>query len=156
MFHMKFFQSAANAYKDDLENIGNVTEVSIKGEREEIIKITLDPSLLQKHSLNISDVYTALQSYNNIVPAGILTDQDADFSVKIPGLYKNYRQIEELPINASNFTLKLKDIANVKETYDRSKDTVIVNGKVALSLEVSRKSGTNILDTYVEVKGTSR
>ena len=146
-------QSAANAYKDDLENIGNVTEVSIKGEREEIIKITLDPSLLQKHNLNISDVYTALQSYNNIVPAGILTDQNADFSVKIPGLYKNYRQIEDLPINAkSNFTLKLKDIANVKRTYDRSKDTVIVNGKPALSLEVSRKSGTNILDTYVEVK----
>ena len=44
-------QSAANAYKDDLENIGNVTEVSIKGEREEIIKITLDPSLLQKHPI---------------------------------------------------------------------------------------------------------
>ena len=146
-------QNAANAYKDNLEAIGNVTEVSIKGEREEIIKITLEPSLLQKHKLNISDVYNALQSYNNIVPAGVLTDQNADFSVKIPGLYKDYRQIKELPINAkSNFTLKLKDIADIKRTYDRSKDTVIVNGKSALSLEVSRKSGTNILDTYVKVK----
>ena len=29
---------------------------------------------------------------------------------------------------------------------------MIVNGNAALSLEVSRKSGTNILDTYIDVK----
>ncbi|MDC3085923.1 efflux RND transporter permease subunit, partial [Pelagibacteraceae bacterium] len=144
---------AANSYKDSLEKIGNVTEVDIKGEREEIIKITLDPTLLQKYKINISDVYNALKSYNNIVPAGALTDDNADFSVKIPGLYQNYRQIKNLPINANdNFTLSLGDIAEVKRSYDRSKNTVIVNGQPALSLEVSRKSGTNVLDTYKFVK----
>ena len=47
-------QNAANSYKDALELIDNVTEVEIKGEREEIIKITLNPSLLQKYGINIS------------------------------------------------------------------------------------------------------
>ena len=75
-------QNAANSYKDALELIDNVTEVEIKGEREEIIKITLNPSLLQKYGLNISDVYYALKAYNNIIPAGVLSDQNADFSVK--------------------------------------------------------------------------
>ena len=144
---------AADAYRDSLEKIGNVTEVDIKGEREEIIKITLDPNMLQKYKINISDVYNALQSYNNIVPAGVLTDENADFSVKIPGLYQNYRQIRDLPIQAeNNFTLSLGDIAEVKRSYDKSKNTVIVNGQPALSLEVSRKSGTNVLDTYKDVK----
>ena len=103
--------------------------------------------------INFTHIYNALKSYNNIVPAGALTDDNADFSVKIPGLYQNYRQIKNLPINANdNFTLSLGDIAEVKRSYDRSKNTVIVNGQPALSLEVSRKSGTNVLDTYKSVK----
>ena len=146
-------QNAANSYKDALELIDNVTEVEIKGEREEIIKITLNPSLLQKYGLNISDVYYALKAYNNIIPAGVLSDQNADFSVKIPGLYENYREISNLPLNAkNNFALTLSDVAEIKRAYDKKKNTVIVNGNAALSLEVSRKSGTNILDTYIDVK----
>ena len=146
-------QNAANSYKDALELIDNVTEVEIKGEREEIIKITLNPSLLQKYGINISDVYYALKAYNNIIPAGVLSDQNADFSVKIPGLYENYREISNLPLNAkNNFALTLSDVAEIKRAYDKKKNTVIVNGNAALSLEVSRKSGTNILDTYIDVK----
>ena len=80
-------QNAASSYKDSLELIDNVTEVDIKGEREEIIKITLNPSLLQKYGLNIADVYHALKAYNNIIPECVLSDENGDFSVKIPGLY---------------------------------------------------------------------
>ena len=109
--------------------------------------------MLQKYGLNIADVYHALKAYNNIIPAGVLSDENADFSVKIPGLYENYRQIGNLPLNAkNNFALTLSDVAEIKRAYDKKKNTVIVNGNSALSLEVSRKSGTNILDTYLKEK----
>ena len=86
-------EKTANAYKDQLEKINNVTEVDIVGKRDEIVKVTLDPSLLRKYELDVADVYGALRKYNNIVPAGTLVSDDANYSIKIPGLYENYREI---------------------------------------------------------------
>ena len=149
----EILQQTANLYKEILEQIDNVTEVEIVGKQEEIIKITLNPSLLETYQINVSDIFQALKSYNNIIPVGMLSDKNADFSVKIPGLYKNYRDIEQLPIKAqNNFTLVLGDIAKIKRTYDKKKNFVIVNGQPALNLNVSRKSGTNLIETYEAVK----
>ncbi len=149
----EILQKSANAYKDLLEQINNVTEVNIVGEREEIVKVTLNPSLLKKYQINISDIFQSFKLYNNIIPAGVLSDENADFSIKIPGLYQNYREIEQLPIAAKdNFTLLLNDVAEIKRTYDKKESMVVVNGKPALSMEVSRKGGTNIIETYAAVK----
>ena len=41
-------QNAANSYKDEFEKIDNVTDIEIKGEREEIIKINLNASAIAK------------------------------------------------------------------------------------------------------------
>ena len=124
-------------------------QVDIVGKRDEIVKVTLDPSLLRKYELDVADVYGALRKYNNIVPAGTLVSDDANYSIKIPGLYENYREIGELPIKMDKgFILKLDDITEIKRTYDDKKNIVIVNGKTALNMQISRKAGTNIIDTY--------
>ena len=150
-------EKTANAYKDQLEKINNVTEVDIVGKRDEIVKVTLDPSLLRKYELDVADVYGALRKYNNIVPAGTLVSDDANYSIKIPGLYENYREIGELPIKMDKgFILKLDDISEIKRTYDDKKNIVIVNGKTALNMQISRKAGTNIIDTYNSVKKVLR
>ena len=118
-----------------------------------MVKVTLDPSLLQKYGVNISDIYQSFKTYNNIVPAGVLSDENANFSVKVPGLYQSYRDLKELPITSkNNFTLKLSDVAEVKRTYGKRKNMVVVNGNPALSMEVSRSGGTNIIETYDDVK----
>ncbi len=149
----EILQRVANSYKEELEQIPNVTEVNIVGEREEMVKVTLDPSLLKKYGVNISDIYQSFKTYNNIVPAGVLSDENANFSVKIPGLYQSYRDLKELPITSkNNFTLKLSDVAEVKRTYGKRKNMVVVNGNPALSMEVSRSGGTNIIETYDDVK----
>ena len=149
----EILQRVANSYKEELEQIPNVTEVNIVGEREEMVRVTLDPSLLKKYGINISDIYQSFKTYNNIVPAGVLSDENADFSVKIPGLYQNYRDLEELPITSKDdFTLKLSDVAEVKRTFGKRKNMVVVNGNPALSMEVSRSGGTNIIETYDDVK----
>ena len=149
----EILQKVANSYKEQLELIPNVTEVNIVGEREEMVKVTLSPSLLKKHKINISDIYQSLKTYNNIIPSGALTDENANFSVKIPGLYQSYRDLKDLPITSNdNFTLKLSDVAEIKRTYGKRKSMVIVNGNPALSMEVSRSGGTNIIETYDDVK----
>jgi|TARA_A100001011_G_scaffold80115_1_gene83112 multidrug efflux pump len=149
----KVLNSTAEAYKEKFELINNVTEVEIRGGREDQIKITVIPELLKKHSVNLDEIINALRSYNNLVPAGTLSDSNAEFSVKVPSLYESYNDLEKLPIRSiNNFILTLGDVALVKRSFNKTEEYVTVNGKSALNINISRKSGTNVLDTYDAVK----
>ena len=149
----KVLNSTAEAYKEKFELINNVTEVEIRGGREDLIKITVVPELLKRHNINLDEIISALKSYNNLVPAGRLSDANAEFSVKVPSLYENYSDLEKLPLRSiDNFILTLGDVALVKRSFNETEEYVTVNGKAALNINISRKSGTNVLDTYDAVK----
>ena len=90
----RILHNVAEEYKSQFETIPNVTEVEINGAKEEIVKITVDPGLLEKHKVNIIEIVNALKSFNNLVPAGILADDNADFSIKVPGLYEDYEELK--------------------------------------------------------------
>ena len=98
----RILHNVAEEYKSQFETIPNVTEVEINGAKEEIVKITVDPGLLEKNKVNIIEIVNALKSFNNLVPAGILADDNADFSIKVPGLYEDYEELKYLPIRSIN------------------------------------------------------
>lgn len=149
----KILHSTAEEYKKQFETIKNVTEVEINGSKEEVIKITVNPALLEKHKVNISEIINALKSYNNLVPAGILADSNADFSIKVPGLYEDYAELNYLPIKTiNNFVLKLNDVADIERSFLKRKEYVKVNGYEAFSISIARKPGTNVLDSYDSVR----
>jgi|TARA_B110000967_G_scaffold14186_1_gene13612 multidrug efflux pump len=149
----KVLNATAEKFKEQFEAIGNVIEVDINGGKEEIIKITVIPELLEKYKINIDEIIKSLRSYNSLAPVGVLSDENAKFSVKIPGLYENYEELKALPIRStSNFILRLDDIATIERTFLKRKEFVKVNGQEAISISITRKSGTNILDSYASVK----
>ena len=75
-------------------------------------------------------MYSILLKYNNLISAGKITNNNSDYSVKIKSLYKSATELRRLPIKSStNKTIYLSDIANVKQTFDKNKDYVNINGK---------------------------
>ena len=149
----RILHNVAEEYKSQFETIPNVTEVEINGAKEEIVKITVDPGLLEKHKVNIIEIVNALKSFNNLVPAGILADDNADFSIKVPGLYEDYEELKYLPIRSiNNFVLELKDVAKIERSFLERKEYVKVNGYQALGMDVARKPGTNVLASYESVR----
>ena len=149
----RILHNVAEEYKSQFETIPNVTEVEINGAKEEIVKITVDPGLLEKHRVNIIEIVNALKSFNNLVPAGILADDNADFSIKVPGLYEDYEELKYLPIRSiNNFVLELKDVAKIERSFLERKEYVKVNGYQALGMDVARKPGTNVLASYESVR----
>ena len=149
----KILNSTALAYKEQFEAIKNVLEVEITGGKEEIIRVVVIPELLDKYKVNLNEIVNALKSYNNLIPAGVLSDENADFSIKVPSLYESHEELKDLPIRSTDgFTLYLDDVSNISRTFEKSDEFVIVNGKPALSIKIYRKAGTNVLDSYVAVK----
>ena len=77
------------------------------------------------------------------------------YAIKVPSMISNLEELLNFPIKASTEgILKLKDIASVRATMKDSETIARVNGKPAVVLEVTKRTGANIINTVSAVKKT--
>ena len=93
---------------------------------------------MEKYGLGINNVLESFKKYNNLISAGKITNNNSDYSVKIKSLYKSAAELNRLPIkSSSNKTIYLSDIASVKQTFDKNKDYVNINGNPGILLQIN-------------------
>ena len=143
----------ADDLKDSIESIPSVLEVDIGGDREEQAEIIIDPSVIDGYRLSMSGVNSFFAQSNSLVAAGALNTDEGRFQIKVPGLLETVDDIVNLPIKAEgDSVIRLKDIASGRFNYEDSEGYARVNSKKAITLEVSKRSGENLIDTVDEVK----
>lgn len=147
------FVRAARDLKDKIETIPEVLKVEKTGLREEVVEITIKPSALEIYHLDISEVERIVSLNNFLIQAGSLKTTDAQFSLKVSGMFETTQDIENLPIKVDGQKLLLlKDIATVKETFKDYENIARVNGEKAVVLEISKRAGKNIIETIETVR----
>lgn len=148
------FLNISRNLRDKIEIIPEVLSAKINGIREEVIEINIKPSDLEIHNLDISDIEKNINLSNFLIQAGKLKTIGAEFSLKVSGMLENIDQIRNLPIKISKDggVLRLKDIANVKETFKDYETIARVNGERAVVIEVSKRAGKNIIETIDSVR----
>src|SRR5262249_40217186 len=77
------------------------------------------------------------------------------FAVKVPSLFEKPQDILQIPIvSSSKATVTLLDIAQVKPTFKDATSVTRVNGRPAMTIEVSKRTGANLIETVDAVKAT--
>ena len=90
---------------------------------------------------------------NQLVAAGALDSGRGRFSIKVPGLFENVYEVLDLPIKtAGERVVTFRDIGLARRTFKDPTGYARVNGQPAVALEVSKRIGTNIIDTIAEVR----
>ncbi len=146
------FLKIAKRLQDDLEAIPSVLEVDIAGEREETVDIIIDPIMLESYGLT-SEIIANIATNNRLIAAGAMNSLRGSYQVKVPGLLEDLTDILNLPIKISgDATIKLSDIATVQKGFKDSTGFARVNGQPALVLEVSKRTGENIIETIEKVR----
>jgi multidrug efflux pump len=88
-----------------------------------------------------------------LIAAGALDSGQGRFNVKVPGVFEKTEDILNLPIKVDErHVVTLKDIALINRTFKDVTTFARVNGKPALSLEISKRIGTNIIETIEKVR----
>lgn len=150
---LRTLRQYAEDLQEKIEAISEVLEANISGIEEEVVEIEIEPKDIDTYNLSLSQLESIFQGNNRLVAAGILRTKTGDFALKVPGLIETYRDFLEFPIMASgDRVLKVQDIARVKRTFKDPESIVRVNGKSALSLEVVKRKGENIIETVAKVK----
>lgn len=138
--------------KSKIESVKNVLEVKLIGNKKDIIEITVHPSFFEKYKIG-QEISQISEMNNNLIPAGFYSNQNASFSVNIESLVKSIDDVKEIPIISKDGSfIKLKDIGRIKKSYLDPEYKAKFNGKPAVVLEISKRYGTNIIETIESVK----
>ena len=138
---------------DVIETHPNVLTAELNGVPEDLIEAIVEKSKLESYGISMNQLYQAVANNNRVIPAGSQDTGKGRFSVNVPSVFASLEDIERLPIKVSgNSVVTLRDVANVSLTYKDRGGYSRINGKQSLSIDVTKRIGTNIIDTVAEVK----
>lgn len=143
----------ANELQDSIEGISSVLEAKIVGDRDEMVEILIDPVKVESYGLTIRETTAVMNNSNLLVAAGAQDTGRGRFSVKVPGLFENVTDIMSMPVKVDgDAVVRLGDIAEIRRTFKDPQSFARVNGRPAVALEVSKRTGENIIETIEAVR----
>jgi len=145
----------ARSVKTAIEQTPGVLSAELRGARDEAVDVIVEPMLLKSYGVSLDDLVRSIGAGNSLVAAGALEGDSGRFAVKVPALIERPEDVLKLPIAASSgATVTLGDVAEVRPTFKDAVSITRVNGKSAVSIEVTKRTGANIVETVDAVKQT--
>ncbi len=146
-------QKLADELQDEIEGIPSVLEAKIGGKRQEQVDVIIDVRSLEGYNLKLDEIINIVNQNNKMVSAGEQDTGDGSFSIKVPGLYEDLNDVLETPIKTQgDAVIRFKDVTTVNKTFEDRVNYARVGGKPAVTIEVSKRVGENLIDTVNEVK----
>ncbi|WP_298441533.1 efflux RND transporter permease subunit [uncultured Ferrimonas sp.] len=143
----------ARRFQDSFEALPQVLEVEIGGDRDELLEIIVDPLLLESYQLSVGDIVTLVSRSNRLVPAGTMDTGEGRFAVKLPSVFENITDVLSLPVKVQgDQVITIGDLATVRRGFKDPNSFARLNQQPALSLEVKKRPGKNIIETVQQVR----
>jgi multidrug efflux pump len=143
----------ARKLRDRIEAIPGVLDAEVGGDREELLEVIVDPAALDSYNLSFTDLVNYVSRNNRLVAAGALDTGQGRFSVKVPGVVEDLEDLLTMPIKTDNLqTVTFQDVATVRRTYKDPDGYARLDGNSAIALEISKRSGSNIIEVVDAVK----
>lgn len=139
--------------KRELESLSGVGQVLLVGARPRQVNVWIDPDLLAKYRLTVSDVERALRRENVELPSGRVEQGERQLTLRTLGRVKSMDDLGAVTIAArGDYAVRLSDVGRVEDGTAEA-DSGGFRGKNATVLLLVRKqSGTNTVEVVNKVK----
>jgi multidrug efflux pump len=143
----------ANQMQTEIEGLSGVLEVDIGGQRFEFLEVLIDPTVFQTYNLSFDELIGQIQRNNMLIAAGAIETGSGRIVLKVPGLIENLEDVMAMPVKVrGNAVVTFGDVATIRRTFEDPSSFARINGQPALALEITKRSGANIIDTVAEVQ----
>ncbi|SDX42126.1 efflux RND transporter permease subunit [Litoreibacter albidus] len=140
---------AEGAIYDRLSLIDGISEVTVRGNRANEFRVTLNiPSLLSR-GLTVFDVTDALNDLRDDTPLGSLESTSQTLALRVGNAEVTAQSIGQISINAQT---RVADVAFVQLVPEDSDVSSRVNGQTAIGIDISRQSAGNTLEISKDVR----
>ncbi len=144
-FDMRELRWAARELRNRLNAAPLIARIDLYGIQNERVWLEMDPALLSQFGLTPSQVVSALQSQNIILPGGSVRAEGLNIGIEPSGNFEDVEQIRDVAIEAPTGLVYVRDLVTVTRGYvDPPERPVLYNGKPAVVLGISMIPGSNI------------
>ena len=130
-----------------LENVKDVSRVSIYGGAEKQIQILFNPAALAERKITLSQVRRAIVNRNRDTSGGEIESGKRRYLLRTIGRFDDVDQLKSLIIaRYGDRVIRLKDVAEISLHHFEIWQKAYVNGKPAILLAVQRESGSSVIE----------
>ncbi|APG49403.1 efflux RND transporter permease subunit [Phaeobacter porticola] len=143
----------ARQLKDRLEAVSGILEVDIGGGRSDLLEVLIDPVAFVTYGLSFETLVGQINRNNAMIAAGAIDGAAGRFVLKVPGLISGPGDLMRMPVKVQDGTVvTLGDIAVVRRRFEDPRSFARINGQPALTLDITKRSGANIIETVAAAK----
>jgi CzcA family heavy metal efflux pump len=149
----QLYDYAFNSIEPLLEGIPGVASAAPDGGRMRQINVVVDPVKAQGRGITSSDVAEAVAKSNALLPSGEFISPKFDANVYTNAIPQNVATIGDAPVKVvDGRPVYIQDVAKVEDGGTPATQSVAVNGKEAVYLNVLRIPGGNTIQIVDAVK----
>ncbi|MFN2412737.1 MAG: efflux RND transporter permease subunit, partial [Pyrinomonadaceae bacterium] len=144
---------ARGRIKERIESVNGVGQITIVGGQERQINVWVDPNKMRSYSVTPAEVATALRLQNVEFPSGRLNEGQTETSVRTLGKIRKPEEFNNVVVaTRGEYQVKVKDLGYSEDGAEEIRSTAWLNGMPAVTLIVSKQSGTNTVAVAHEIK----
>ncbi|MGB5073064.1 MAG: efflux RND transporter permease subunit, partial [Bacteroidota bacterium] len=143
----------AKRLEDEIEGVPGVLSADITGALEPEVQINCDVNRMKGYEISFGDVLGAIQGEHITIPGGSLDNGTTDYTVRVPGEYKDAKPIEDIIVKMRNGQpIYVRDVADVRFSFEDRQTYARLNGEQVVTLPIKKRAGENLVRIAADVK----
>ncbi|NBV45962.1 MAG: multidrug transporter subunit MdtC [Planctomycetia bacterium] len=144
---------AATILQPKLSQLPGVGQVVVSGGAAPAVRVSVNPTVLERYGLGLDDVRTVLQQANTARPKGTLDDGTRSWTIATTDQLFTADEYRRLVVAARpGGAVRLGDVATVTDSVEDVRVAGVYNGEPTIMLIVYRQPTANIIDTVDRVQ----
>jgi multidrug efflux pump len=149
----QMYDAASTILAQKISQLKGIGLVTVGGSSLPAVRVSLNPSALNKYGIGVEDVRTAIVATNANRPKGSLENGDQRWQILANDQAKTAAEyLPTIVAYRNGAPVRLADIAQVNDSVQDIRNAGLVNGKPAVMLILNRQPGANIIETVDQVK----
>lgn len=144
---------AENLISPTLSTIDGVAQVLVYGQKRYAVRVQVNPSQLATRNLTIDDIAKAINAANSNTPVGVLEGPR-----QLLTIYANQQMVRAseyanlIVAQKNGLPVRLKDVAEVKESYENVRHMAAYNGERSIAIAILRQPNANSVRVVDSIK----
>ncbi len=152
-YSLENLKQYADKMQDRIETVPEITRVDIVGALDREIQVDVDMFKMQAAMVTFRDIQNAIAYENMTISGGSIDMEGMSRSVRVVGEFANVDVIKNISlISSSGAVVRLSDIAEIKDSHKKAESFARLAGKNVITLNVVKKSGTNLIHAADQIK----
>jgi len=141
-------KAMARQIEYDLRAIPGVSQIEIVGLPDEEIVVYLNSEEMSRYGISFDEVSNALRSANIDVSLGSIKTDKEELLIRLMQREYYAEPLQDIVVRTDGVsrTIRLRDIAEITNTWEESPQQTYINGKRGVIFNISKIIGENILD----------